>query len=622
MSADKSKPKGTGNDVSNSPFAIKTQRAAVTPPPELVRLTTPVPPATPAPIASEQTIPPTQPQPAAGAGLKRTMVPPPDAQGRPRWLDTPVQGMSAPAPVAPAPAVAPAVVESNPPVPKKSGGGAGLIGGVVAAVVLLGGGAGYFLMKDGGAETKLAAEVAPVAAPQVARAPEPAVAAAADAGDELEAAMEAKREAEALMAQAREGMAPGEVDPGLAVAFAGASAAQRRFEAGELREARELWQAAARSAGEVAVKGARRRYEAAFGAVPAKMLTDYAPDEAAKLSGQVRAAEGLAVRDPKAAVEAYDQAVAGVKSVREAAARQTKVLAEKAVAAKDAGMALYFYEQELRLAPGSEAAQAYLFRHKFQPGQRLTTPTGLTLAYVPPGSFKQGTPTGEPGRDADEVQRTVTLTKGFYLGTTEVTQAMWDQVMGAGQAEARITAAKQTRDFIGGNKPMVLVTWEDAQEFCRRLGEREKARYRLPTEAEWEYACRAGTVTAFQTGAGLSLRDANIDDGSDRVTGAPVAAGTTGVENAWGLSDLHGNVWEWCADWSAPYAAGAVADPAGPSDAQVGRPDLAMKVVRGGSWNDGATEARSGNRWSYSPVVVTNYIGFRVIREIDFSSQP
>jgi formylglycine-generating enzyme required for sulfatase activity len=622
MSADKSTGKGTGNAGNSSPFALKTQRVAVTPPPELVRLTPAVPAPVPAPVPDEQTIPPT---PAAGAGVKRMMVPPPDAQGRPRWLDTPVRGVSvtatgAEAPESPESPVAAA--ESKVPVQKKPGVGAGLIGGVIAGVVVLGGGAWYFLAGDGGAEVKVAAApVVAAAAPAQAPVPKPAVV-VADAGDELEAAMAAKREAEELIALARAGVVAGEVDPGLAGAFAGASGAQRRFEAGELREARELWRAAARSAGEVAVKAARLRYETGFEAVPLKMLSDYAPDEAAKLAGQVKAAEGLAASDPKAAGEAYYQAAVAVKRVREAAARQTRVLAEKAVAAKDAGMALYFYEQELRLEPGSEAAQAYLFRHKFKPGQVLTTPTGLMMAYVPPGTFKQGTPAGEPGRDSDEVQRTVTVTKGFYMGTTEVTQAMWDRVMGAGQAEARITAGKQKGDFIGGDKPMVLVTWADAQEFCRRLGEREQARYRLPTEAEWEYACRAGTTTAFQSGAGLSLREANIDDGSSRVIGAPVAAGTAGEANAWGLSDLHGNVWEWCADWSAPYAATALSDPTGPADENIGRPDLAMKVVRGGSWNDGATEARSGNRWSYSPVVVTAYIGFRVIREIDFSSQP
>jgi formylglycine-generating enzyme required for sulfatase activity len=154
------------------------------------------------------------------------------------------------------------------------------------------------------------------------------------------------------------------------------------------------------------------------------------------------------------------------------------------------------------------------------------------------------------------------------------------------------------------------------------LGEREQARYRLPTEAEWEYSCRAGTTTAFHVGQGLGLREANIDDGSSRAVGAPVAAGTGGRANAWGLSDLHGNVWEWCADWSAPYPALTVTDPTGPADDKIGRPDLAMKVVRGGSWNGGPNEARSGNRWEYSPVVVTSYIGFRVVREVDFSSQP
>ena len=599
------------------------QRAVVAPPtPELVKLT-PAPVAA-EPVYNEQTIPPTSMQTAPvapAAGVKRMMVPPPDPQGRPRWLDTPVQGVQVAAAgvVAPVQEPKPAAVEPKTPV-KKKGVSAGWIGWLTAGVLVLGGGAWYFLKGDAKAGVKAAsAAVAAVAAP--APAPAPAVV-VADAGDELEAAMAAKREAEELIALARAGAVTGEVDPGLAGAFAGASGAQRRFEAGELREAGELWRAAARSAGEVAVKVARRRYETGFEAVPMKMLSEYAPDEAAKLAGQVKAAEGLAASDPKAAGEAYYQAAAAVKRVREAAARQTRVLAEKAVAAKDAGMALYFYEQELRLAPGSEEAQAYVFRHKFKPGQVLTTPTGLALAYVPPGTFKQGTPAGEPGRDSDEVQRTVTVTKGFYMGMTEVTQAMWDRVMGAGQAEARITAGKQKRDFIGGDKPMVLVTWEDAQEFCRRLGEREQASYRLPTEAEWEYACRAGTTTAFQSGAGLSLREATIDDGSSRAVGAPVSAGTAGVANGWGLSDLHGNVWEWCADWSAPYAATALSDPTGPADENIGRPDLAMKVVRGGSWNDGATEARSGNRWSYSPVVVTAYIGFRVIREIDFSSQP
>ncbi|MDF3059807.1 MAG: SUMF1/EgtB/PvdO family nonheme iron enzyme, partial [Rariglobus sp.] len=469
---------------------------------------------------------------------------------------------------------------------------AGLIGGLIVGGLALAAGGGYFFMRGPASTVEKAAATPSPAATVVAAAPVVAVT-VPDAGDELGAAVAARNEAEALIALARTGGLPGQVDEGLAVAFAGASGAQRRFDAGELRAARELWVAAGRAAGAVAVKAARLRYEARFAEAPAKMLSDYAPVEAARLIEQVKAAEQLAVRDPKAACEAYAEVESSVKPVRAAAARQLAALAEKAVAAKDTGMALYFYDQELRLTPDSVVAQAYVFRHKFKPGQRLTTPAGLTLAYVPPGTFKRGTPPGEAGRDSDEGQHSVTLTRGFYIGTTEITQAAWDRIMGTNQAAARITAARLKPEFVGADKPMILVTWADAQEFCRRLGERERARYRLPTEAEWEYACRAGVASAFHAGPGLSLREANIDDGSSRAIGAPVAVGTAGPANAWGLSDLHGNVWEWCGDWSAPYPASGVTDPSGPADEQMGRPDLAMKVVRGGSWNDGPTEARA-----------------------------
>lgn len=633
------------SQATESPFAIKTQRviapvptATPSPPPSPTAADRAAPEAAPRVAVTEgQTIPPA---PFAGGATRRGMVAPPDEHGRPRRFD-PAPVLAPPA-AEPTLAAAPVAAISHAPEPtpvRRSGPGVGLVAGAVVAVLALAGGGWYFVSERSPTGAPEMAQVAapapvPVSVPALASvavepeasAPTAVVAEAspAAAGNDLDAALDAKREAEALIALAREGTAPGRVEEGLAAAYAGANGAQRRFGEGELRAARDLWRAAGASAGKVAVNAAKRRYEAAYGEVPAKIFSDYAPVESVALAEKVREAEQLAASDPKAACEAYAAAMSALTDVRAAAARQIALLAEKAVASKDAAMAVYFYEQELRLVPGSAAAQAYLFRNKFQPGQALKTPTGLELTYVPPGSFRRGTPTTEPGRDADEVQHTVTLTRGYYMGRTEVTQGEWDRVMGANDAERRIVAARLKREFVGADKPMILVTWEDAREFCRRVGEREGARYRLPTEAEWEHACRAGTTTAFNLGPGLSRREANIDDNSVHAVGAPVAVGASGPPNAWGLSDLHGNVWEWCADWSAPYPATttAVGDPTGPADDKIGRPDLAMKVVRGGSWNDGANEARSGNRWEYSPVVVTSYIGFRVVREIDFSLLP
>ncbi|MFH1499589.1 MAG: formylglycine-generating enzyme family protein, partial [Verrucomicrobiota bacterium] len=563
-----------------------------------------------------QTIPPTW---SAGGQTRRGPVPSPDSDGRPGRTE----------PAAPvAPTINDTTTQPRPPAASASGPAErpreALPKAIMATAVLTGlilaVGLWYFL-----APPAPPAEQAATPAPA---APEPATTAApvpvveSDAGDELAEAATAKQQAETLIALARAGGDEASVGEALAVAYAGSSGAQRRFQAGELRAARDLWRAAAASAAPVAVTRARERHETALPGPLTKILADYAPTESAAILAQLEQAGRLAEPDPLAAITAYDQATSLVPSAREAAAKQISELARKAVAAKDQAMALYFHELELRLRPDSQTAQAYLYRHKFKPGQTLALPVGLDLVYVPPGEFTQGSPANEPGRDTDEIQRKVTLTRGFYLGATEVTQRAWDRLMGANDAATRIRAARLKPEFIGADKPMILVTWAEAQEFCRRLGEQDQARYRLPTEAEWEYACRAGTTTAFNTGVGLGLNNANIDDGSARVIGAPAPVATIGTATVWGLHDLHGNAWEWCADWSAPYAAGATTDPTGPSDDKIGRPDLAMKVVRGGSWNDGANEARSGNRWAYSPVVVTSYIGFRVLREIDFSSQP
>ena len=170
-----------------------------------------------------------------------------------------------------------------------------------------------------------------------------------------------------------------------------------------------------------------------------------------------------------------------------------------------------------------------------------------------------GSPANEPERSDDETQHRVTLTKGFYLGVHQVTQAQWQAVMGNNPSH-----------FKGdSNLPVENVSWDDCVAFCEALGKKDGKTYRLPTEAEWEYACRAGTTTPFHFGDTISVNQANYDGnytygngkkGVYRQKTTPVGSFPA---NAWGLFDMHGNVWEWCADWYGPYPEEELKDPQG-----------------------------------------------------------
>jgi formylglycine-generating enzyme required for sulfatase activity len=237
---------------------------------------------------------------------------------------------------------------------------------------------------------------------------------------------------------------------------------------------------------------------------------------------------------------------------------------------------------------------------------------GLRMVPISAGSFTMGSPPGESGRDDDEKQHRVTLTRGFLMSATEVTQAQYEAVMGESPSH-----------FEGASRPVESVSWYDAVRFCNALSEREGLRpayriagdrvtwdrdadgYRLPTEAEWEYACRAGTTTRFHTGDG----EADLDR-------AGWYSGNSGREthdvgqkaaNAWGLYDMHGNVWEWCWDWYDSYG-GDATDPAGPS----GPGDY--RVLRGGYWYNYAQDCRSANRYDFNPDSSFFYVGFRPVR--------
>lgn len=219
------------------------------------------------------------------------------------------------------------------------------------------------------------------------------------------------------------------------------------------------------------------------------------------------------------------------------------------------------------------------------PGE-ITNSLGMAFVLVRRGTFLMGSPPDERGRFADESQHPVTLTRDFYLASCPVTQALWREVTGESRSR-----------FRGDNRPVERVSWEDCQEFCRQLARLDDRPYRLPTEAEWEYACRAGTSTAYFFGASLSSLRANCDHrdptGQGTTRGAPTPAGTFPA-NAWGLYDMHGNVSEWCADWYGPYPAEALEDYVGPEYGD-------FRVLRGGSWSSPRTSCRSACRFQFAP---------------------
>jgi formylglycine-generating enzyme required for sulfatase activity len=219
----------------------------------------------------------------------------------------------------------------------------------------------------------------------------------------------------------------------------------------------------------------------------------------------------------------------------------------------------------------------------------------LEMVWIPAGTFMMGSPDDEQDRSGGEgPQHQVTLTQGFYMGIYEVTQAQWEAVMGNNPSV-----------YSGANRPVEDVSWDDAQAFIAELNTLTGLTFRLPTEAEWEYACRAGTTTRFYWGDDPSYNE--IDDYAwyrDN-TDATHDVGLK-LPNAWGLYDMSGNVWEWCADWKGFYPSGSVTDPTGPSSGS-------ERVYRGGSWDYDPQYCRSASRLNDPPDFSINALGFRVV---------
>ncbi len=261
------------------------------------------------------------------------------------------------------------------------------------------------------------------------------------------------------------------------------------------------------------------------------------------------------------------------------------------------------------------------------PAEVFTNSLGMKFKWIAPGSFTMGSPATEAGRAMDEYQRQVTISKGFYIQTTEVTQKQWRGLMG--KNPSYFTAC-------GENCPVENISWLDAQEFIKKLKAKYNMNYDIPTEAEWEYACRAGSKTAIYTGplSILSLNDgpeldpvawyggnscadySGADDCSGR-KGAQIRCQRCGTHpvakkrpNAWGLYDMLGNVWEWCSDWynnfPGGYKTGPVTDPRGPT---IGT----HRIIRGGSWFSGAAQCRSAFHDRSAPTVPSKGVGLRII---------
>lgn len=234
-------------------------------------------------------------------------------------------------------------------------------------------------------------------------------------------------------------------------------------------------------------------------------------------------------------------------------------------------------------------------------GRYTSSKTGMQLAMIPRGNFWMGSPKNEQHRDDDEKRHRVTISKDYYMGIHEVTQAQWKAVMGT-EPWMEKSYVKEDDSF-----PATYVNWDDAVAYCKKLSAIEGQTYRLPTEAEWEYACRAGTKSHYSFGdAEQDLGEyAWYEDNAWDVNEKHAHKVGTKLPNPWGLFDMHGNVWEWCQDAYGEYPDSAVTDPLN----KVG----SLRASRGGSFSRSSAYCRSANRDRNSSDFRNGYLGFRVV---------
>ena len=245
---------------------------------------------------------------------------------------------------------------------------------------------------------------------------------------------------------------------------------------------------------------------------------------------------------------------------------------------------------------------------KKAPPKNFTNSIGMKFVWIPPGNFMMGSPKEEEKREPNETLHKVTLTKGFYMGVYAVTQEQWQAVMGNNPSYFKKEQEKKL--------PVDSVSWDDCHEFVKKLRGKDKKLYRLPTEAEWEYSCRAGAKTPFHFGETISTDQANYNGlgtygngktGINRKKTVPVGSFPA---NAWGLHDMHGNVLQWCRDWFGDYPQKDVVDPQGPENG-------IMRVLRGGSYDVIPQRCRSAFRVWSEPGLRSSICGFRVCFSVE-----
>jgi len=273
----------------------------------------------------------------------------------------------------------------------------------------------------------------------------------------------------------------------------------------------------------------------------------------------------------------------------------------------------------------SGAGQAQRFYRALATSNSVpANPAPDLLVWIPEGTFNMGSPTTEASHTTDETQHTVVISKGFYMSKYLVRQGEYLSVVGSNPSYF----APRNGKTLNTNLPVETVSWIDANIYCALLNQQEQAAgrlpsgwaYRLPTESEWEYACRAGTTTAFYFGDIIHWPNANfytyyeydasVGDITTNKTGVGYEKGTTPVgryaPNLWGLYDMCGNVNEWCQDWNGTYPTGTVTDPTGPSSGS-------SRVFRGGGWSLHGVRCRSAFRNSFAPGTASNFVGFRPV---------
>jgi formylglycine-generating enzyme required for sulfatase activity len=334
---------------------------------------------------------------------------------------------------------------------------------------------------------------------------------------------------------------------------------------------------------------------------------DDRPADAGKLLTALRTAETEKAREEEAAAAAARAKAEQERQEAEVRARREQEEREKADR-EVVRLAEVSRQEEARVAAKAKREAEERERQREDERRRSATPGAgerrvvdlggdvqMALRRIPAKAFTMGSPSSEEGRSSDEGPQTrVTLTSGFWMGETEVTQAQYERIMGANPSS-----------FKGATLPVETVSWNDATAFCEKLSRHLGTTVRLPTEAEWEYACRAGTTTRFHFGDSDSqLGDYAWYNGNAGGKTRPVGQKHA---NAWGLHDMHGNVWEWCSDWyNDKLPGGNVRDPGGPFSGS-------LRVRRGGCWFNSAQHCRSANRFRLWPFRTLSNLGFRVV---------